>query len=220
MLKVRVCLKAQGFASQGIQTSSCFVTEVFVVSVYRGNLKTNKMKKGTFAILLLISILLTTGLLSAQTNVMPVDDETGLITYQEVVEGEGDKESFFNSAVGWINSFYANPVNVTKTRNPESGLIKGLHRFKLKNTDADGLKTDAGTVQYEFTLEFKEGRYRYTLTDFVLRQASRIPVEKWLNTTDPQSKSYLKQLDDFAKSWISSLKAGMLPEVEKTDDEW
>ena len=178
------------------------------------------MKNTTPILTILLSILLFPAYLLAQGNSMPVDEETGLITYQEVVEGEGDKESFFNSAIGWINTYYANPVNVTKTRDPETGLIKGLHRFKLKDTDADGLQMDAGTVQYVFTLEFKEGRYRYTLTEFVLRQASKIPVEKWLNKSDPQSKSYLKQIDDFAKSWISSLKQGMLPEVEKKDDEW
>ena len=151
---------------------------------------------------------------------LPVDEETGLITYKDVVTEEGNQESFFNSAISWINGYYKNPVDVTKTRNPESGLIKGLHRIKLKNTDTDGLKTDAGTVQYRFTLEFKEGRYRYILTEFVLRQASKVPAEKWLNENDPQSKSYLKQIDDFAQSWIGSLKLGMKPKAEKKEDEW
>jgi hypothetical protein len=84
----------------------------------------------------------------------------------------------------------------------------------------DGVQADAGTVQYQFSLEFKEGRYRYTLTEFELRQASRVPCEKWLTSTDPQLKSYLKQIDEFAQSWIASLKEGMMPEVEKKDDEW
>lgn len=157
---------------------------------------------------------------SAQEAVIPVDDETGLITYQEVVTEEGDKEVFFNRAISWINEYYSNPVDVTKTRNPETGIIKGLHRIRLKKTDADGVQMDAGTVQYRFSLEFKEGRYRYTLNEFVLRQASKIPAEKWLNKTDPQSKSYLQQIDDFAQSWVSGLKAGMKPEVQKSDDDW
>lgn len=156
----------------------------------------------------------------AQETVMPVDDDTGLITYQDVVTEEGDKDAFFNRAISWINEYYSNPVDVTKTRNPETGLIKGLHRIRLKDTGPDGLQTDAGTVQYRFTLEFKEGRYRYTMTEFVLRQASKIPAENWLSKADPQSKSYLKQIDDFALTWIASLKAGMKPEVQKGDDTW
>jgi hypothetical protein len=151
---------------------------------------------------------------------VPIDEETGLITYQEVVEEEGTKQEYFNRAIGWINSYYKNPVDVTKTRDPESGIIKGIHRFKIKNTDETGFESDAGVVQYQFILQFKDGRYRYTLDEFVLRQASKIPAEKWLNNSDPQSKSYLKQLDKFAQDWIESLKEGMQPKVEEKDDEW
>ena len=56
-----------------------------------------------------------------------------LITYQEVVQEVGDKDSFFNSAIGWINSYYPNPVDVTKTRDPQTGKIeKGFTGSKLK----------------------------------------------------------------------------------------
>ena len=127
-------------------------------------------------------------------------------------------------AIGWINEFYKNPVDVTKTRDPESGLIKGLHRFKIKNTDENGNKTDAGTIQYRFKIELKEGRYRYLLYEFILKQASKVPVEKWLNKDDPQYNpvwnDYLKQVDEFAITWIESLKEGMKPKIEKTDDDW
>jgi hypothetical protein len=57
-----------------------------------------------------------------------------------------------------------------------------------------------------------------------LRQASKIPIEKWLDKKDPQYNpawnSYLKQVDNFAQSWIESLKEGMKGKVEKKDDEW
>ena len=176
--------------------------------------------------ILFIATIFCSVILSAQTMVsgLPIDDVTKLITYQEVVQEVGDKDSFFNSAIGWINSYYPNPVDVTKTRDPQTGKIEGLHRFKIKNTDAEGLVTDAGVIQYEFTLEFKEGRYRYNLTNFVFRQASRIAVEKWMDKKDPQYNanwdSYLTQVDEFAKGWIESLKAGMKPKPAAKDDEW
>lgn len=163
-------------------------------------------------------------LIFAQSNNLPIDEETGKITYKEVVQEEGNKKEFFNRAISWINEFYNNPVDVTKTRDPESGLIKGLHRFKIKNTDENGNQSDAGIIQYTFKLELKEGRYRYTLTEFIIRQSSRIPIEKWLNKDDPQYspvwKDHLKQVDDFATAWIKSLKTGMKPMIEKTDDDW
>jgi hypothetical protein len=113
---------------------------------------------------------------------------------------------------------------VTRERNFANGVVKGLHRIKIKNTDEDGTKTDAGIVQYEFTLQFKDGRYRYVLTDFVLKRGSKIPVEKWLNKKDPQYnpnwQSYLKQINNFAQKWIESLKEGMQPPVEKVEEDW
>ena len=171
----------------------------------------------TIQLSLLLSIL-SFSLLAQRPN-FPIDEETGLITYKEVVEEVGDKQEFFNRAIGWINEFYTNPVNVTKTRDPESGLIKGLHRIKIKNIDEDGNETDAGVVQYRFTLGLKEGRYRYILTEFSLKQGSKIPVEKWLNQQNSQYNSYLSQIDTFAQSWIKSLKKGMKPPVEKDDDD-
>lgn len=155
---------------------------------------------------------------------VPVDPETGQIIYRDVVTETGTQEEFFNRAIGWINQFYPNPVDVTKTRDLQTGIIKGLHRFKITDTDAEGNKTDAGIVQYEFSLEFKEGRYRYTLTDFVLKDQSRIPVEKWLNKKDPQYipvwDSYLNQLSDFSVEWIKSLKEGLKPKGKLKEDEW
>jgi hypothetical protein len=156
----------------------------------------------------------------SQSNALPVDEKTQLITYQEVVTEEGNKEVFYIRAIEWINQYYKNPMDVTKTRQAESGLIKGLHRFRIENTNEDGSKSDAGTIQYDFTLDFKEGRYRYTLTEFALRQSSKVPIEKWLNDSDPQKQSYLKQIDDFAQSWIESLKEGMKPKAEVKEEEW
>ena len=161
---------------------------------------------------------------NVQNNKPLIDEKTGLITYKEVIQEEGTKQDFFNRAIGWINTYYKNPVDVTKTRDPETGIIKGLHRFKIKNTDENGFQTDAGVIQYRFTLEFKEGRYRYILTEFIMRQASKVPVEKWLNKDDPQYNpawdEYLIQVYSFAKSWIESLKKGMMPKVQATDEEW
>lgn len=155
---------------------------------------------------------------------LPIDEVSGLITYKEVVQETGTREEFFNRAVLWINTFYNNPADVTRTRDPQTGLIEGLHRFKITNTGKDGLVTDAGIIQYEFTLEFKENRYRYILTGFVLKQASRIPVEKWMNKNDPQYtpqwESYLTQISDFSQKWIENLKKGLMPPVEKNDDDW
>ncbi|MBN3035416.1 MAG: DUF4468 domain-containing protein [Bacteroidales bacterium] len=155
---------------------------------------------------------------------LPIDESTGLITFREVIQEEGTSQELFNRAVGWINITFTNPTDVTRVRDPETGEIKGLHRFKIFNADKEGNTTDAGIIQYEFVLEFKEGRYRYTLNNFVLKQSSRIHIEKWLNREDPQYipawDSYLEQVHQFVKDWIKSLEKGLKPPVTVDDDDW
>jgi len=183
------------------------------------------MKRRFFFLSVLINFILDVSAFSQSgTARIPVDEETGLIVYRDVVNEEGTKDQFFNRAIGWINEFYPNPVDVTKTRDPETGIIKGLHRFKIQDTDPEGNMMDAGIVQYEFDLEFKAGRYRYTIRDFVLKDQSKIPVEKWLDKKDPFYnpvwENYLDQLNDFSRDWIESLKEGMKPKGKIKDDQW
>lgn len=159
-----------------------------------------------------------------QNTNIPVDENTGLITYQDVVQTAGDKNELYIRAIGWVNTFYVNPSDATKVRNPESGIIDILHRFRLTYQDDDGVQRDAGMVNYTLLLELREGRYRYTLTNFTLRQASRFPVERWLDKTDRAYNTswddYLNQVDAFAKSLIGSLKTGMEPEEVIKEEEW
>ena len=50
---------------------------------------------------------------------MPVDPDTKLITYKEVVTVTGTPAELFNRAIEWINKQYKNPADATKVR--ESG---------------------------------------------------------------------------------------------------
>lgn len=157
--------------------------------------------------------------------IMPVDEETGKITYKEVVEQEGEKSELFNRCIYWLNDFYANPVAVTKVRDPESGLIKGEHQFRLYHKDEDGVKKETGMMQYKFKIEFKEDRYRYVVNDFVMKRISRYDAEKWLDKSNPeyniQWDDYLKQINTFVtEKWIPSLKEKMQPEKVFEEEEW
>lgn len=179
-----------------------------------------------FALILGIFILFSLDARSQEKDLnIPVDETTGLITYREVVEVEGSKDDLFNRSIYWLNEFYTNPVAVTKVRDQATGVIKGQHQFRVYYTDENGYKKDAGHVMYDFMVEFKEGRYRYTVTDFLLRKASRYPVEQWLNKSDPlyneRWDEYLRQIDSYMRDqWIASLKNKMLPEEVVEEEEW
>jgi hypothetical protein len=158
-----------------------------------------------------------------RTNI-PVDESTGLITYQDVVQTEGNRLELFSRAIAWVNSFYVNPTEATKVRNPESGILEILHRFKIYYENEDGVQMDAGMISYSLRIELREDRYRYTMNNFTLRQASRFPAERWLDKTDqayhPNWDLYLGQLDDFAKQLLEDLKNSMEPEQIIKEEEW
>ncbi len=181
----------------------------------------NIISKGILSLLLTISASIVMAQEAAPK--MPVDEETKLITYKEVVPVQGTKLELFNRAVEWINKNYKNPADVTRVRNPETGLIELIHRIDLSYDDK-GVNRSGGIVDYTLRLEMKDGRYRYTITGFNLKQASRIPIEKWLDKTDkaytPAWDHYLYQLDDYTKKLIENLKKGMQPPVAKKPDTW
>ncbi len=164
-----------------------------------------------------------TSLSAQQAASVPVDDQTKLVTYKEVVTVKGTKDELYVRGIEWINSYFKNPIDVTRTRDRDNGLIKGVARFKTFYNDKDGFKKDGPMIEYALTLEFKEGRYRYVFTDMSRKEASRQAVELWMNTKNPaynpQWDDYLNQVDAYFKTTIAGLKKAMEPAVKK-DDSW
>ena len=158
------------------------------------------------------------------TNI-PVDETTGRIVYQQVVQEKGSKMDLFNRASEWLHQFYANPVSVTKVRDASSGLIRGKHNYPLIKVDSKGNKLDAGTILYSFKIECKEGRYRWTVDELYLKRSSRYPLARWLDESDPSYNpawaEYLQQFNDFVwDELVATLKQAMVPKVEKEEEEW
>jgi hypothetical protein len=172
----------------------------------------------------LTGLILVFGLLGKGfCQVIPVDEDTKKIVYKEVVTQEGKPAEMYNHAIEWINSFYPNPNDVTRIRDAENARIEIKHRIKVWNLDKDGNKlNEAGLVEYEMSLEFKEGRYRYTITNFNVKKTSKFPLERWMDKTDPEyvpaCDSYVKQVDDEVRNIIKSLKTGMKPKANKNDN--
>ncbi len=174
---------------------------------------------------LLIVIISVCSLYKSYGQIVPIDEKTKLVSFQEVVYQDGGQKELFNRSIRWLNSYYKNPVAVTRERDAESGVIIGKHEFKLDLVGSDATANRSqGVVLYSFKIMFKDGRYRYTMTDIVLKRKSRFPIENFLNDEDPEIKekyhNYLKQINAFAKEWSESLKQGMKPEEEIQEEEW
>ncbi len=155
---------------------------------------------------------------------VPVNEDTKLIIYQEVVKEDAVQDTLYYRAIGWINKQYKNPQRVMRVNDTESGKIVGRHRIRMTDTDEDGNVLNSNTiVEYRFTIECKKGRYRYTFDDFTMKATSKYPLERWLDKEDPtytpKWDEYIAQVDLKIRELIKSLKEGMLQPII-IDDSW
>jgi hypothetical protein len=155
---------------------------------------------------------------------LPIDPDSKKIMYREVVEQQGIPAYLYDKAIEWFGYYYLNPQSVYTVQSKENGKIEGLGKMRILYTDeASGVQREGGVIQYQIKMELKDNKYRYTLTDFNLKGASRFPIEKWMNKSDPAHNpnwdSYLYQVDTTIQRLISTMKDKMKPAVVKKD-EW
>jgi uncharacterized protein with TBP-like fold DUF4468 len=157
----------------------------------------------------------------------PMNSETKLISYSKVVQADSiDKNELYLRAFNWANTFYKNPTDVIREKDPAGGKIVCKHRFKITNPpNKDGFEKDAGLVMYTLTIQLKDGRYKYDLTEINWKTISYYPVEKWMDTkADGYQKEYdyyLKQTDETAKKVLADLEKGMTISTKKAKkDDW
>ena len=178
----------------------------------------------TKIILTILAFAISTVTSVAQSK-LPIDEDTKLITFNKVVEVAGtNKTDLYNRGFAWANKFYKNPADVIREKDAVAGKMVCKARFKLMNEpDKTGLQTNAGDVMYTLTLDFKEGKFRYKLTEINWQQLSYYPAEKWMNKNDqkwlPVWDFYLKQVDENANKIIADFSKAIseAPKVKKDD---
>lgn len=157
------------------------------------------------------------------TGIVP-QDEAGKIAWQGVVQVKDvSKDKLYNKGIEWINSYFPNPAGVTKKRSPESGIIEGAHSIRLTD-EVNGKKVPSHTITYTFKMEFRDGRFRYTITDFQLKAASRFPLERWLDRNGPyydlNNRKYLIQIRDVMEDMIAKMTASITKPDPPAEEEW
>jgi hypothetical protein len=156
---------------------------------------------------------------------MPVDEATKLITYTNVINVDAKKDSLYKKGLKWFNSYYKNPKGVIKTQNPEEGKISGKPQFKILNPpDKNGTPSMRGIIYYTITTFYKDGKCKYEITDINLEQASKYPVEKWLDKSSksfsPVFNYFIKQIDDNIKTTVKSFENYMKASTASKNDAW
>lgn len=155
---------------------------------------------------------------------VPVDEQTKLITYKEVVQqANATPQELFDRAMSWIKNYYKNTSEIIKSSDRDKGVIQLRSSVKIHVVKEDGSKLFKNIVYYNMKIECRPGRYRYTITDFNEKATAAAPVEVWLDTENPKWEigqyAFLNQIDEQIMVLIESLEEGMNPPVI-IEDEW
>lgn len=156
---------------------------------------------------------------------MPVNSETGLITYSgNTTLGSASAADLYDRAFKWAMSYYKNPAEKLRKQDKENGRMEIFARFKIYAHDKKGELTTSqiGLVQYSMDIDFKDGKYRYIIHKINERASSYKPVEAWLKADDPNmaNNAYkLMDMDAEIKKVIASFQTAMTT-VPKAEDDW
>ncbi len=154
---------------------------------------------------------------------LPIDERTNLVTYQDVVKQEGTPQVLYARAMEWVKKYYKNTNEVIKNADAEKCVIEMRSSVRIFSKQKDGTMMQKNIVYYNFKLECRDNRYRYTITNFNEKAAAAAPIENWFKTDSPywspSQYEWLNQIDKQVKELIESLEEGMLP-PEVYEDEW
>ncbi len=175
--------------------------------------------------LLLLILSISTLQLVAQDYQIPRNEKTELAEYVEVIEdAKGTASELHQRALEWIKEEFKNPTQVLQSDDETTLEIKGKARFRITFTDKKENTTPAGFVAYKFTLQFKDGKFRYVIDHIRWEQPSYFDVSRWENPDDSKYKeevwpsyveqtvAYFEQLTDSMVEFVS------YPEEEESTD--
>ena len=157
---------------------------------------------------------------------MPLDDETGLITYSDKAAVDGATASdLYDRAFNWGQGHYKNYAEKLRVQDKEKGRIEIFGRFSIYAHDKKGVVTTSkiGLIQYTLGIDFKDGRYRYNLSKINQKAASYSPIEKWLDGSDDNASNNaykLMDIDTHIQELLAGLNKAMRTAPKSAEDDW
>jgi hypothetical protein len=113
---------------------------------------------------------------------LPVDPDTKLITYSEVVETPGvNKNELYVRANTWFTRTFKSAKSVLELQDKEAGKLigKGLLSVMVKVPIVGA--TDAGTVATTITILCKDGKYKYVIDNLSHERPYGPNTEYWVS---------------------------------------
>jgi len=181
-------------------------------------------------ILLLMLLTLTCSLYGqSEKEGLPINDETGKISFEEVVEIEGsNKDELYDRGREWFITKYVSAEDVLQLEDKENGKLigKAISSIPYKSMGANANMP----IRYTIKIYFKEGRYKVVITDYLLGGLSAndaTPIEEIVLNLDSKKKRLQKLYGqykigvlDAGNDLLKDLKTYMskTTEIKKTDD--
>ncbi len=152
---------------------------------------------------------------------VPYNKDKDKIIYEEVVSEKGvDKKTLFERFNNWGEKFYRNYSGKVekkkKDANPPVVKLDGWAELKYPNYESE-------RINYELTIQFKDGRYKYSFHKLHIDRGYFFGLEKWIEPKQiPKEKAQekLKTLDKKMNSVIKEMKDYISNPPKEKDDSW
>jgi len=155
----------------------------------------------------------------------PVDEATQMVDYSEVVDVEGKSaDELYDLGLEWINTYFKNSSSVMQVKDKESHTLEGKHSFYVMK-DIKGSSVKGELIKYQFTLRFRDGRYKYNVTRINVQKSAYYGIEKWIlgedSFADENIPDYLDQIHEFfTEDFILSMTEGIQPKKVVKEEDW
>jgi hypothetical protein len=206
--------KSKNIKTQGIEKNKLIQIEIFYI------FEKKSMRK------LLFLFLIVPNLIYSQDKGKMPTDSLGRVIYTGVVQvpGRTAKQLYYSSKL-WISNTFQSSRAVTDLDDPENGRIvcKIEQPVKVKHVFNSDYNSH---VKFTITLLFKDGRFKYSFTDFFHEGDSKDGTGGSLNNEKPNSglgdivalgnwNNVKQQVDDIVLNAIATLKTELSKEPEK-----
>lgn len=144
---------------------------------------------------------------------LPRSEQTGKFMYQEVVQAaEIPAPQLYSRAKAWVAVAYKSAQDVIQLDDKVAG------RLICKGNFATTWLTNQVWVRHLLTIEVKDGRYRYTLTDFEVDTGRGSPAP--LERLAMGQRKLLERTAAHAEALVTDLKAAMASQSPAGDNKW
>ncbi|MDR6195208.1 DUF4468 domain-containing protein [Siphonobacter sp. SORGH_AS_0500] len=167
---------------------------------------------------LLTSFILLSLVTIVKAQDLPVDKESGKITYSEVVDVPGSsKVELYGRALTWFAQSFKSSKSVLQVEDKDNGKIIGKGNIPIIIKVPIMGNTDAGWVNAMFTIVSKDGKYKYTIDNFYHERPLGKNTENWTDGGSlEQEKPKVGMMGRPSKKEWNSIKESLDKDMQST----